>query len=217
MEAGVTLRNNRARVLKDVCNPSTTMNIESKPLTQLELIRVDAKHEAIADEALREIERRLLAQGASDPITEVDRSVWAAVATYLDGRIQSMDKQKPGRKPDMSAPAADAMREVLHQLRSMTHSREAREEAGWRLRNNRACVLKDVCNPNPRFNIDGKPLTQLDLNRLAPEHESLADEALREIERRLLGEGMSVPVTEEAGHVWSAVASYLNGRIQGTP
>ena len=114
------LRNNHARVLKDVCNPSKDKNMGGKPLTQLNLVRVDPKDEALADEALCEIERRLLDEGWSDAPNEEARRVWKAVATYLDGRIQSTPGEKVGRKPDMSPAAATAMRAVLQQLASGT-------------------------------------------------------------------------------------------------
>ena len=97
------------------------------------------------------------------------------------------------------------------------HSLEARNEAGMKLRNNHERVLKDVCNASPGANIDGKPLTQLGLVRVPPEHEALADAALTEIERRLLGEGWSEAQTDEIGRVWAMVATYLDGRIQSTP
>ena len=56
----------------------------------------------------------------------------------------------------MSAPAAAAMREVLVQLLQLRAVNDvdvafetASKEAGMKLRNNHACVLKDVCNPTP--------------------------------------------------------------------
>ena len=39
-EAAAKLIGNHARLLQDVCNPSTTNNIDNIPLTQLELLRV---------------------------------------------------------------------------------------------------------------------------------------------------------------------------------
>ena len=202
-----------------MCNPNPDTNIDGKPLTQLELVRVAPEHERFADEALHEIERRLLGQGQTRPLTNEAQQVWAAVATYLDGRIQATPAEKPGRKPDMSAPAA-AMREVLAQLtqlRAVHDLEEARREAGLKLRGNHARVLLDVCNPSAHLNIDGKPLTQLELVRVSPKHKDLAGEALCEIERRLLGEGWSDAPTDEAAMVWAEVATYLGGRIQGTP
>ena len=94
------------------------LNIEGRPLTQLELVRVPESQLEFADSALREIERRLLGEGRSDPRTEEEAMVWAATATYLSGRLQGVDAQKPGRQPDMSAKAAEAMQEVLQQLQA---------------------------------------------------------------------------------------------------
>ena len=59
-----------------------------------------------AHEALRELEHRLLGRGSCNPLTAEASHVWVNVATYLDGRVQGTPEQKPGRKPDMSAPAA---------------------------------------------------------------------------------------------------------------
>ena len=168
-EAGLKLRGNHARVLKDICNPSAELNIDGKPLTQLELTRVAPEHEPLADMALRELESRLLGEGSSQP-TAAAAKVWATMAAYLIGRIHGTLDQKPGRTPDMSAPAAEATREVLEEMLVAA----GRQEAGLRLRGNHARVLQDVCNPSREKNIDGKPLTQLELVRVAPEHEAHA-------------------------------------------
>ena len=220
-EARTRLHNNRVRILKEICHPSPQLDIDGKSLAQCwKRVRVNAEHETIANDALREIERRLLGDGsvAFEPMTDNERDVWMAVATFLDSRIQAAPQSKPGRWPDMSANAVAMVREVLKELRGhKNHSQAARTEAGRNLRRNRARVLNDVCNPSPDKNIDGKPLTQLELNRVAPEHREFADDVLREIERRLLDEGSSSPLTIEAAQVWEAVSVYLDGRIQGTP
>ena len=44
--------------------------------------------------------------------------VWAQVATYLTKRLQATPGEKAGRKPDMSAPAAAAMRAASSRQRS---------------------------------------------------------------------------------------------------
>ena len=116
-EAGLKLRNNHDRVLADVCNSSPSLNIDGKPLTQRELVRVSPEHMEHADEALHEIARRLLGEGLMEPPTVEAGMVWGEVAVYLDGRIHSTATEKPGRKPDMSPPAAAAMRAVLQQMR----------------------------------------------------------------------------------------------------
>ena len=41
-EAGTKLKRNHERVLNDLCNPSSELNIDGKPLTQRELIRADS-------------------------------------------------------------------------------------------------------------------------------------------------------------------------------
>jgi hypothetical protein len=172
--------------------------------------------EAYADEALSEIEHRLL--GKSEPKTEKARSVWHAVMVYLDGRIHGTPEQKPGRTPDMRADAAAATREVLDELERFTSiSRAACEEAGMLLRSNHARVLADIVNPSKELNIDGKPLTQTELKRVAARSKAHADEALCELERRLLGEGSSDPATEAAAEVWATMANYLDARIQSRP
>ena len=77
---------------------------------------------------------------------------------------------------------ADNRAEMLEHLSATTLSKpsqEGREEAGMKLRNNHARVLKDV-QPKQDKNIDGKPLTQLNLVRVDPKDEALADEALCE-------------------------------------
>merc|ERR1711871_506215 len=109
-------------------------------------------------------------------------------AEYLDGRIQGNPDEMPGRAPDMSAGAATAMMAVLQELKSALPAQEAREEAGSRLRNNMQRVLQDVTNSSPTTNIDGKPLTQLELRRVtAPQDRPHVEAALNEVVRRLLG------------------------------
>ena len=120
-EAGVLLRRNRERVLHDICNPSRELNIDgTKPLTQLELTRVPPELKALADGAYLEIERRLLGEGRSAPKGDEERKVWYMVASYLEGRIQGAPSQRPGRKPDMDPPAAEAARAVLKLMREET-------------------------------------------------------------------------------------------------
>ena len=47
------------------------------------------------------------------------------------------------------------------------HSHAAREEAALMLRKNFDNVLRDICNPGP-LSINGTPLTQPELRRVAP-------------------------------------------------
>ena len=85
----------RGRLLKDVCNPSTTENIEGGTLTQTELVRVPACHAHYVDEGLRETARRLLGWhyklGQPMPMHTARAAIdaRAACARYLDHRIQS--------------------------------------------------------------------------------------------------------------------------------
>ena len=123
-EAARKLIGNHVNVLCDVCNPSTTLNIYGKPLTQLELVRVDVGCAPYADEVLRETARRLLGRRAGlellevhpDLSNEAQTAAWGATAEYLMGRIQSTHAQRPGRTPDMERQAHAAMKEVLMQL-----------------------------------------------------------------------------------------------------
>lgn len=62
-EAARTIIGNHLNLLKDVCNPSPSNNIDSIPLTQLELTRVDAQMAPHIDEALCEVTRRLIGCG----------------------------------------------------------------------------------------------------------------------------------------------------------
>ena len=120
-EAAARLISNHENVLKDVCNPSPSFNIIGVPLTQLHLQRVHAGLKVYADQALRETVRRLLGgrSGAGELEERVDIwnqgqvKAWAGTAAYLNGRIQGHPEEKPGRQPDLSPPAAAAMRAVL--------------------------------------------------------------------------------------------------------
>jgi len=135
---------NHENVLRDVANPSFDTNIDGKPLTQLELQRVDAGSAFYADQFLREVARRLLGRRAGlhqlevrmDPANEAQATAWAETALYLDGRLQAMPEEKPGRTPDLPPLAAAAMRAVLHEVgdvRIVISSTFARMTAQWAL------------------------------------------------------------------------------------
>jgi len=117
---------NHENVLRDVVNPSRTHNIDAKALTQLELKRVPVGHAYYADQALREVARRLLGRRAGlhqlevrmDPANEAQAAAWHGVAQYLDGRIQDRPEQKPGRTPDFPPLAGAAMRAVVAEVGS---------------------------------------------------------------------------------------------------
>ena len=130
-EAARKLITNHENVLKDVTNPSASSNIIGRPLTQRDLGRVNDKGMVpYVDEALREVARRLLGRRPGtevlevrcDPTNTAQAAAWGATAAYLDGRIQSVDAEKPGRKPDMSPAAAAAMRAVLNEVGMMPTS-----------------------------------------------------------------------------------------------
>ena len=61
-EAVRKLVSNHARVLRDVVHPSSTSNIENKPLTQLALRRIHPRERDAVDEFLREVAFRLLGE-----------------------------------------------------------------------------------------------------------------------------------------------------------
>ena len=130
---------NHAYVLRDLTNPSRVTNINGIGLSQWNLERVAPKHALDAELALIEIARRLLglppkprprarppprartstdeAEVVTDEAEDtVRRTVWAATARYLAGRIQASPEEMPGRTPDMSPAAASAMRAVLSEL-----------------------------------------------------------------------------------------------------
>jgi hypothetical protein len=121
------------RVLHDVANPARWTNIDGAPLTQQHLVRVHPDHAAYADEAMREVVRRLLglppayARESAAPLAPLAHAeggdaaeggaaraaAWGATARYLVGRVQGRPEQKPGRTPDVDEAAAEAMCAVL--------------------------------------------------------------------------------------------------------
>jgi len=117
-EAGRKLVLNHAAVLRDITNPT--------PVSQLQLVRVPEEHAQHVDQALREVARRLLRKRPGAKTIAKERidvtmtpdqvTAWAKTSKYLDGRIQSDPSQKPGRKPDMSRAASEAMRALLQEL-----------------------------------------------------------------------------------------------------
>merc|ERR1711920_1147745 len=112
MEAAHILMNNRERVVQDITNPGPK-NIDGKSLTQMDLKRVDAKHQASVDAMVREMCCRLLGKGATTLRVPGEVSVWAEAARFLSGRIQGAPADCHGRNPDMSPAAAAALRAVL--------------------------------------------------------------------------------------------------------
>lgn len=113
-EAARALQANQAKVVADICNPGPK-NIDGIALTQTDLDRVDAKSAKSVDAMLTEVCGRLQGTGARKPSRE-EAVVWAAAASYLSARVQGSAGDMPGRKADMSYPAAAALRAVLAEL-----------------------------------------------------------------------------------------------------
>eukprot|EP00327_Prymnesium_parvum_P016151 CAMPEP_0113234096 /NCGR_PEP_ID=MMETSP0008_2-20120614/2836_1 /TAXON_ID=97485 /ORGANISM="Prymnesium parvum" /LENGTH=599 /DNA_ID=CAMNT_0000080925 /DNA_START=55 /DNA_END=1854 /DNA_ORIENTATION=- /assembly_acc=CAM_ASM_000153 len=124
-EAANAIIRNHERLVLDITNPSPSLNIDGKPLTQLELCRlphVDAPH---VDTFLREVSRRLLGRQLpvhegleefADPSIPRQNEAWQACHVYLQARLQSTAAQKPDREPDMSSSAAAAMVAVMAEV-----------------------------------------------------------------------------------------------------
>jgi hypothetical protein len=108
----------------------------------------------------------------------------------------------PGRKPDMSAAQAAAMRTVLAEI-----------EAASLLTSNRDTVVQDITNPGPA-GVGGGRLTQLGLQRVDRKHQASVDKMVREVCSRLLGNKASEPPTTEEALVWAEAASFLGSRVQ---
>ena len=124
-EAAAKLIGNHENILRDVTNPSVDTNIAGVPLTQLELVRVERALAPHADACMREVARRLLGvrpaihqlEERVDPTDATQLGAWVATTMYLHGRIQARAEEKPGRAPDLSPNAAEAMRAVLEEVR----------------------------------------------------------------------------------------------------
>ena len=116
-----------------VCNPSKHLNVNGIQLTQTELTRVNAAHAKFVDEGMREAIRRLMSWGqpimlSNEPAAQEARGM---CAKYLEGRIQSVADQKPGRKPDMNPDATAALLSVLHEVSSgQRHLQRRPSDAG---------------------------------------------------------------------------------------
>ena len=90
---------------------------------------------------------------------------------------------------------------------------------------NHAQVLHDVTNPARWTNVEGRPLTQLELRRVHPDLAPHVDRCLQETARRLLSHRLewrpphagAAARSEVVAAAWAATARYLDGRIQGRP
>jgi hypothetical protein len=112
MEAAKALMSNRDRVVKDICNPGRT-NIDGQKLTQPELQRLSKEKEACVHAMISDVCCSLVRSTNPQPNLKKEAAVWKAAAAYLVGRIQGEQDQCPGRKPDMSASAAQALKAEL--------------------------------------------------------------------------------------------------------
>ena len=116
LEAAQQIINGHVAILCDISNPL--------PVSQLQLKRVPAdtpEHVLYADQALREVARRLLGPAAQDmaPIelqSPLQAHIWCSVASFLTGRVQSRREEYPGRKPDLNHAAAAALKAMLQRL-----------------------------------------------------------------------------------------------------
>jgi len=111
-EAATKLISNHEAVLRDLT--------QTHPKSQVEVERLGIFEAHFADQALREISRRLL--GTQDASDQLDSSTlgqakaWAHVADYLETRLQATGHEGRGRAPDMSAHAAEAFRAALRDV-----------------------------------------------------------------------------------------------------
>merc|ERR1712039_971008 len=78
-------------------------------LSQMELKRVDTKHQESVNAMVREVCDRLLGKTASTVQVPGEAGVWAEAARYLSRRIQGAPAECHGRNPDMSPAAAAAL------------------------------------------------------------------------------------------------------------
>jgi len=213
IEAASKLMWNRETVIKDITNDGSR-GIYGGELTQTGLKRLDGKHLSTVDAMVREVCDRLLGNGSQmtsvralfEPGAKEKVLVWADAAGFLASRIQGPSDDPgptdPDRKADMSTAAATALRTTLMRM-----------EAAHRLASNCERVVQDITNPGPQ-NIDGKPLTQLNLTRVAPKHKASVQEMVKAVCGCLLSQEVSGPSTPEEAMVWLQAATYLSGRIQ---
>lgn len=253
VEAAAKITGNHTNIVADIVNDSTKLNIDGKPLTQLELKRVSPQDVRYVDQFLREVARRLLLNASEhedleeivDPSETRQANAWVLAAEYLKGRIQSQPSQKPGRKPDLSEPASKAMKAVMAEVAgeaaawddlrllleensrpnprvgvAAEHEKKARDEVAAKLIYNHTNVLRDITNP-AKVNIHLKLLTQQYLRRVPFEDRRYVDTFLQELTGRLLGKAPgSKPQNggnaedKRKSTAFVATSKFLEGRIQ---
>jgi len=213
IEAASKIVWNRETIVNDITNQGPR-GVKGGELSQTGLKRLDRRHIQTVDAMVREVCDRLLGNGSQmtsvralfEPGAKEKVLVWADAAGFLASRIQGPSDDPgptdPDRKADMSTAAATALRTTLMRM-----------EAAHRLASNCERVVQDITNPGPQ-NIDGKPLTQLNLTRVAPKHKASVQEMVKAVCGCLLSQEVSGPSTPEEAMVWLQAATYLSGRIQ---
>lgn len=231
-EAATKIIGNHVRLIRDICNPSAGLNIDSKPLTQKELVRVAPAMQPHVDQGLREVARRLL--GFGQPVmldkSEAAMEARAAAARYLYFRIQGTNEQKPGREPDMTLEAANAMIAVMIEVGDLQWEpfmklHKGRESemydpgvlAANKVVSNHFKFILDICNPSMIKNIDNIMLTQTELRRVPAKDAAHVDAALREA-CRILYDAVDIPQIKldhspAAQRARDLMVTYLETRI----
>merc|ERR1719387_997330 len=174
---------------------------------------------------IREVCVRLLGNKMSESSSETTATNywpdWQDAALFLNDRIQASAADCPGRNADMSPAAAKELRAVLAKITSTSPKIDPScLEAAQMLMFNAERVVSDIVNPGPK-NIDGKALTQTNLRRVDASQRAAVEAMVGEVCIRLLRqsygkEGQSTAPPGEEG-VWAQAATYLSGRVQGTP
>jgi len=123
IEAGSKLMSNLQKVVQDITNPGPQA-VNGGQLTQLNLKRLDRKHQASVNTMLTEVCGRLFGITKAEPSTQDESQVWGQAAKFFAARIQASAGACPGRQADMSGPAAAAMKTVLARI-SIRHSMSA--------------------------------------------------------------------------------------------
>jgi len=119
LEAASKLMSNHEKVVQDITNPGPSA-VGGGQLTQLNLKRVDSKHQASVDKMVLELRSRLLGKTGSEPSSSDEARVWAQAARFFAARIQGSASECPGREADMSTDAVAAMCAVLAGIPNQT-------------------------------------------------------------------------------------------------
>ena len=150
--------------------------------------------------------------GAAGPLNAAAEGLDAAITATMDAYAPHWMMLHEILEKDSAMPA-------MIEGAAAAHSRAARMAAAHALISNHENVLRDVANPSPDTNIDGKPLTQLELQRVDIGSAMYADQALRETARRLLGRRPGLhqlevridPCNEQQAAAWAATHHSRSG------